>query len=124
MDKQNADSQRDALLRRALVPKGFRPAKIADIEKMLDVIDDEPISEEKVQRMLRKVNGQEPIFPERQTQTREMPTELNESERALCAMYRSRNKPLPPDLAAKIKAMEERAQKRNEQDSDQGPSGG
>jgi DNA-directed RNA polymerase specialized sigma subunit len=122
MDKQNADSQRDALLRRALVPKGFRPTKIADIEKMLDVIADEPISEEKVQRMLRKVNGQEPIFVELRPQRSDIPEELSETEQALCALHRSKKEPLPPKLAAKIKAMEERT--RNISDSEQGPSGG
>lgn len=112
MNNRHPDMRRDALLRRALVPKGYRPTKDADIEKMLDTIGHEPISEEKMQRMLRKINGQEPMFPDRTSPPPLSTAELNESERQLVALHRAQNKPLPPDLAAKVKAMEERASKK------------
>jgi hypothetical protein len=112
MNNQHPDMRRDALLRRALVPKGYRPTKDADIEKMLYTIGDEQISEERQQRMLRKINGKEPIFPDRSSPPLISTAEMSESERQLVALHRAQNKPLPPDLAAKLKAMEERASKK------------
>ncbi len=81
---------------------------------MLRATDDVPMSEEKRQRMLRKINGEEPLFPEHSAPTGTQASELTEHERELAALHRGLNKPLPPDLAAKIKAMEERASKKPE----------
>lgn len=109
MSNKQPDMRRDALLRRALVPKGFRPTKDVDIEKLLDTIGEQPISEEMLQRMLRKVNGQEAIFPDRATPAPTLTTELSPQEHEAYALCRSKNKPLPPDLAAKVKALEAKA---------------
>lgn len=112
MSNQHPDMRRDDLLRRALVPKGYRPTKDADIEKMLDAICDHPIDEAKFQRMLRKINGQEPTFPERPSPVPSLTGQLTPEEQEVFALCRSKNKPLPPDLAAKVKALEEKAAKK------------
>jgi len=118
MNNQHPNMRRDALLRRALVPKGYRPTKDADIEKMLDTIGEEPMSEEKLQRMLRKVNGQEPVFPDRTTPASKLTTELSPEEKEVHALCRSKNEPLPPDLAAKVKALEEKTAKKPNPDGE------
>lgn len=118
MTEQHPEMQCDALLRRALVPKGHRPTKDEDIEKLLDIFGDDPISEDKLQRMLRKINGQEAIFPERSSPPPPESSVLTEHERELVALHRAQNKPLPPELAAKLKAMEDRASKRTKPDED------
>ncbi|MCC6361274.1 MAG: hypothetical protein IT450_21255 [Phycisphaerales bacterium] len=100
------------MLRRALVPKGYRPTKDTDIEKMLDAIGDQPIDEATLQRMLRKINAQEPMFPERFELVPVIAGELTAEEQEVFVLCRSKNKPLPPDLAAKVKALEEKAAKR------------
>jgi hypothetical protein len=97
-----------------MVPKGYRPKEDADIEKLLDAVGTEPMSEEKKQRMLRKIKGLEPVFAPCSPPTPVTATELTEQEQELVALHRGRNKPLPPDLAAKVKAMEERAAKKRE----------
>ena len=112
MNNQSPDSRRDAMLRRALVPKGYRPTKLADIDKMLDAIGEQPIEEAKFQRMLRKINGQEPVFPERTALAPAIPDQLTAEEQDVYALCRSKNKPLPPDLAARVKALEEKAAKK------------
>ncbi len=109
MSNQQPEMRRDMLLRRALVPKGYRPTKVTDIEKMLNTIDSKPMSEDKKQRMLRKIDGLEPIFPERSVPHLLAAAELSEQEQELVALHRAQNKPLPPDLAARVKEMEERA---------------
>lgn len=103
--------RRDALLRRALIPKGYRPTRAANIDQLLDAIEADPIGDEKLQRMLRKINGQEPLFPEVEIAPVGDQAELTEQERELVSLYRNQNKPLPSDLAAKVKAMEERTGK-------------
>ncbi len=118
MNSQSPDSQRDAMLRRALVPKGYRPINNADIEKMLDAIGDQPIEDAKLQRMLRKINGQEPMFAERVAPTSAIPDLLTPKEQEVFALCRSKNKPLPPDLAAKIKTFEDKAAKKPNSDGD------
>lgn len=108
----------DALLRRSLIPKGYRPTSPADIDRLLSTIDPVIIDEPAMQRMLRKINGEEPMFPERPATA--MPeVALTEEERELVALHRSGNTPLPPDLAAKIKALEERASKDVDDDQEE-----
>lgn len=109
----NPNMHRDALLRRAMVPKGYRPLKAQDIEKMLNSIDPVPMSEEKKHRMLRKIGGQQSMFVEAADRGTVSIAELTEVEKEMVVLCRSQGKPLPPDLAAKIKAMEERARNPN-----------
>ena len=114
MTNQHSDMRRDALLYRALVPKGHRPTTLEDIDRMLDAIGDEPISQEKKDRMLRKINGSEPLFHNRSLSSPIATTELTEQELELVALHRSQKRPLPADLAEKLKAMEERASRNPE----------
>ncbi len=100
------------LIRQATVPKGHRPETDADIEKMLDAIGSEPMNDAKKDRMLRKIRGQEPVFPIPAPATHEVGAQLTPEEQEVFALCRSKNKPLPPDLAAKVKALEEEAAKK------------
>ncbi|MBL9149854.1 MAG: hypothetical protein JNM94_14275 [Phycisphaerae bacterium] len=112
MNSKQPNMRRDALLRRALVPKGYRPTKGADVDGLLDAMNATPMDEETKARMLRKINGLQATFPDRSFAPRIASSELSETERELVAMYRAKNKELPPDLAEKVKAMEARAAQR------------
>ena len=121
MTKHNPDSRFDQLMKQALVPKGHRPRKPQEIEKMLDLIDAPDVTDEKLQRLLRKINGDEPMFNESDPQIKSLDnSELTNAERELIALYRSQGKDLPPDVAAKIKAMEERASQPAEDEEQHG----
>lgn len=112
MDSNKPNMSRNDLLRRALTAKGYRPTRAADIERFLDAMEAPPLDVESAQRMLRKISGDEEIFPGR-VPADVVAIELNEEERQLVAMYRAnKRKDLPPELAAKIKAMEQRATQR------------
>lgn len=69
-------------------------------------------------RMLRKVNGLEEMFPDRSSPPPVVSSELSETEKELVAMYRAKNKDLPPDLAEKVKAMEARTAQRPTSDEE------
>ena len=109
MSDKNPDSAFDRLVHRALVPKGLRPRTNEDIEQMLNTIGGEPVSDEKLKRMLRKIDGEEEILPRSPRQSAPVDAELTADERELVALYRAQGKALPPEIVAKLKAMEERA---------------
>lgn len=110
MAKQNPDLRFDRLIKVALVPKGHRPRTPEEIERMLDLIDAPEVNDQKLQRMLRKVNGEEPTFIEPEPIAPQPGTgELTAAERELVALYRSQGKDLPPGIQEKLRAMEERA---------------
>lgn len=111
MTKKQPDMRRDALLRRALIPKGHRPTTDADVDKLLDTVSATPLSQEQFERMLQKINGTIPTFRDRFESPPILTTELSEAERELVALYRAQNKPLPSDLAAKVLAMEQKVVK-------------
>lgn len=120
-EQQNPDFRFDQLLKASLVSKGYRPRTDADIEQMLDVTDVKAVSDEKLKRMLRKVNGEEPMLAQN---TMSMPQggahELTTTERELVALHRAQGKELPPELAAKLRAMEERARRSADEEADAG----
>ena len=120
MSVQNPDSAFDRLVHRALVPKGLRPRTNEDIEQLLNTIGGEPVSDEKLKRMLRKIDGREQIGPQRHAQPAPDDAELTADERELVAMYRAQGKSLPPELAAKLKAMEERAAQPPDDEAERG----
>lgn len=112
MPEQPTDRRLMKLIRNALVPKGHRPQTNAEIEQMLQLVDAEPMSEEKRQRMLRKIEGQQALFEKIQPSSSETDAvALTALEEELVALHRAQGKELPPELAAKLKAMEERARR-------------
>lgn len=112
MDSKKPNMSRNDLLRRALTAKGYRPTRAADIERFLDAMNAPALDSETAQRMLRKIRGEQEIFPCR-VAADVVAIELNEEERQLVAMYRAnKRRELPPELAAKVRAMEERATQR------------
>ena len=60
---KNKDSNQrlSKILNDALIPPGFRPKSNMAIEAMLETIGGEPLSSDKLARMLRKIKGKEPI---------------------------------------------------------------
>ena len=63
MPNQNPERDINKLLQWALVPKGYRPRSDQQIAQMLDTIGGVPVNAEKMDRMLKKVNGEIPFEP-------------------------------------------------------------
>tara|TARA_R110002049_G_scaffold276108_1_gene454252 strand:- start:3069 stop:3443 length:375 start_codon:yes stop_codon:yes gene_type:complete len=109
--RDKSDRLFDALVYRAIVPKGFRPQNNEQIEEMLDALGSEELSSEKLQRMLGKIHGQIPMTWETEDSD---PTEnLTDSAETheLVEMFRARGEELPPELEEKLREMEKRAAK-------------
>ena len=109
------DQELNSLIYKAIVPKGLRPTKPSDIEAMLDAIGGQEPSDGKLQRMLRKVRGEEPIgvFEER---IEEPSQELTREQQELVAFFRARGEEIPPEIQAKLDEMRKRAKRKEEED--------
>jgi len=108
MSAERSDKRLRAIIRDALVPSGYRPTSLKDIEAMLDAIGGEQPSPEKLERMLRKSRGDDTIGPSRQERA-ESERALTPQESELVAFYRSRGEKIPPEIQAKLDAMRRRA---------------
>lgn len=108
MPAKYSDKELNSLIFKAIVPKGLRPTSKQDIESMLDALGGEDISEDRLQRMLRKVRGEEPIgFCD--WESLDSLKDLTARQEELVAFYRARGKQLPPDIQAKLDEIRKRA---------------
>jgi hypothetical protein len=85
---------------------------------MLDTIGGDEFSAEKVERMLRKIRGEEPIGLTSLRTEDERVEALNVEERELVAFYRAKGQEIPPDVRAKLEAMRRRAKEHGGADND------
>lgn len=118
---ENGDRVFDGLVRRAIVPRGFRPQDDVEIELMLESLGPGEMSDEKLQRMLGKIQGQIPMVWD--SEGSEVPSWQSDSAEAreLAEMYRAKGEELPPELEEKLREMESRAAE--PPDEEEGPDG-
>lgn len=107
------------LVFKAIVPKGLRPETPEEIDAMLDALGGEMQSEDDVQRMLRKIRGEEPLGDPTAERGRDChedaAAELSDAELAL---YRNRNEDVPPEVDQMLQDMEDEALRDGEEDED------
>ncbi len=108
---KNKDSNQrlSEILNAALIPPGFRPKSNMAIEGMLETIGGEPLSSDKLARMLRKIEGKEPIGNRVQQEVDISPGVLNETQQELLMLYRSKGRAIPPEIQAMLDDMRKRA---------------
>ena len=111
MTIKNKDSNQrlSEILNAALIPPGFRPKSNMAIEAMLETIGGEPLSSDKLARMLRKIEGKEPIGNRIQQEVDISPGVLNETQQELLMLYRSKGRAIPPEIQAMLDDMRKRA---------------
>lgn len=98
-----------SIIRDALVARGLRPDALEDIEAMLDVLGGDTFPVNKVERMLRRIRGVQPIDLDPVDNEDERVQALNAEERELVAFYRAKGQEIPPEIRAKLDAMRQRA---------------
>jgi hypothetical protein len=105
------------LVAKVYLPPDLCPSDPKEIEAMLDAAGGRPLSEEQVQRMLKKAKGDLPVG-EREGQEPEWSGEaLTEEERELVALHRNEGAELPPEVEEKLRRLRESA-KAEEVDGD------
>lgn len=124
MTYQDEDTMFDKLVRRSLVPKGFRPESDQDIEAMFDALGESELSESKRDRMLRKICGEEPVIWEKEQDSTPVDVESVSDIRETVEMFRSKGEEVPPELEEKLRELEQRAAEEPHEEEDEGGDGG
>lgn len=124
MTNQDEDTMFDKLVRRSLVPKGFRPESDQDIEAMFDALGESEFSESKRDRMLRKIRGEEPMIWEQVHDSTTVDVESASDIREMVEMFRSKGEEVPPELDEKLRELEQRAAEEADENDDEGGDGG
>ena len=123
MTNQDEDKMFDNLVRRSLVPKGFRPESDQDIEAMFDALGGAELSESKRSRMLRKIRGEEPVIWEQEQDSTPVDIESAADVRGMVEMFRSKGEEVPPELEEKLRELEQRAAEEHDEGDESGDGG-
>lgn len=121
MPINDKDKKMYASIYKAIVPKGLRPESQKDIDAMLETVGGEALPQDKFQRMLRKIKGEEPLGFEAQCKSSESFESLTSREKELVVLYREQGKAIPPDIQKKLEDMRKRAKgKQDKEKTDDG----
>jgi len=113
------DQDINELVFKAIVPKGLRPDTPEEIDAMLDALGEISLSEDEVQRMLRKIRGEETLGDPAAERGREGRDDAGvEMSDAELALYRNRNEDIPPEVEGLLQDMENEALEAGEEDED------
>lgn len=111
------------LVRQAIVPPGHRPEKDADINAMLQACANSSITDEKLQRMLKKIKGELPVGKRASVDAAdlaEFEKTLTEEQRELVALHKSQGTEMPSEIRMLLQQFRKQAA---EEGDGQPPSG-
>ena len=113
----------NGLLRRALVPKGFRARNQEEEDAMLQALGHVEIEPEQQKRMLEKIRGLRPYDCEEPPEP--VIDAKMEVDQKLAAMFRNEGEDLPREISDRLKQLETDADQESEDDpEDDGPANG
>ena len=114
--EENDKTIRD-LIARVFLPPDECPADSASIEAMLDKLRGRPLSDEQVERMLKKAKGELPVgVREEEEEAQWSEEELTAEQRELVFLCRNEGTELPPEIEEKIRRLREKADAEEEED--------
>jgi len=116
---KDSNQRLSEILNAALIPPKFRPKSNMAIEAMLETIGGEPLSSDKLVRMLRKIESKEPIGNRIQQEVAISPSVLNETQQELLMLYRSKGRAIPPKIQAMLDDMRKRAAESKDEEKDE-----
>ncbi|QDV26037.1 hypothetical protein [Aureliella helgolandensis] len=108
-DSSNKDRLVLSLVNKVITPRGYRPESDEEIDAMLEGLGTEPLPKDKLERMLAKIRGDLPTVCDPSLQAEFDLSKESSEAHELAAMYRAQGKAIPPELAEKLRRMEERA---------------
>src|SRR4051812_45674933 len=109
MNELNPDKRFDALVHRAMVPKGYRPRTNEQIEQMLGTIGGVPVDQDKLARMLAKLNSQLPPSPGPKGALPYPAGADTDGKRAMRALHKAPGPSISAQMRAKIEEIERKA---------------
>jgi hypothetical protein len=119
MSREEIDKPVRDLVARAFLPPDLCPSDPKSIEAMLDKARGRPLSDEQVERMLRKAKGELPVG-EREEEPDAPWSEdvLTAEQRELVFLCRNEGKELPPEIEEKLRRLREKARTDGEENGD------
>jgi hypothetical protein len=97
---ESEDRKLYELIQQALIPVGHRPKTLDQIDAMLQACAGETMPDEKLQRMLRKVRGEEPVGDRHDPVIAAFEQTLTEQQRELVALHKAEGTEFPPEIKA------------------------
>jgi hypothetical protein len=119
--KRKSDELFNGLIRRAIVPRGFRPVNDEEVESMLEGMQGEEMPTDKYQRMLAKIEGGKPLAWESEDQDESLGEWDSESKEAseFASLFCSEgDEDLSPEMKEKLAEFEKRAAQPPEEDDE------
>ena len=118
MPRDDEDRLFDGLVERAIVPRGFRPETDEEIEAMLNSLGHVEIGENKLHRMIDKIEGSTPMGWDVVEDQDPVVIPDSAEARELAEMYRAKGEEIPPELEELLRDMERRASELPDEDVD------
>jgi hypothetical protein len=118
MTPEDPDKQLRDLIARVFVPSDLCPSDPDEIEAMLDAAGGLPLSDEQIERMLKKAKGELPVGERKEEELAWSEDALTEEERALVALHRNQGDDLPPEIEEKLRRIREQARLEPEEEED------
>lgn len=116
MTNRNDDAFMDGLFRRALVPKGFRPRSEEGIDEVLRALGQVDVSDEERQRVVEKILGLRPHNKSSEANSDCPPEQMASLSEELVEMFRGEGEDVPPEIAERLKQLEDQAAQEPEDD--------
>ena len=121
---ENDDLFLEQLLRRALVPKGFRPRTEEGVGEVLDALGQVEISDLERDRVVDKILGRRPYYKELESESICEHEQVPSKSEELVEMFRGEGEEIPPEVAERLRQLEAEATQEpddEEEDLSDGP---
>jgi hypothetical protein len=111
MTPEEKDKPVRELIAKVYLPPDLCPSDPDAIEAMLDAAGGQLLTDEQVERMLKKARGELPVGERRDEDEQAVWLEegLTEQERELVALHRNDGGELPPEIKEKLRRLREKA---------------
>lgn len=109
MTNRNEDAFMDGLFRRALVPKGFRPRTEEGVDEVLRALGQVEVSDEERQRVVEKILGLRSHKKSSEAKSDCAPEQMDSRTEELVEMFRGESEDVPPEIAERLKQLENEA---------------
>ena len=119
MSHEEIDKPVKDLVAGACLPADLCPSDPKAIEAMLDKARGRPLSDEQVERMLKKAKGELPVGEREGEPDVPWPEDaLTAEQKELVYVCRNEGKELPPEIEAKLRRLREKAQAEGGEEGD------
>ncbi len=118
-DEEQDKHVRD-LIKKVYLPPELSPSDPDKIEAMLDAAGGQHLTDEEVERMLKKARGEIPVGEPREKEEYSVSPEegLTEQERELVALHRNEEGELSPEIKEKLRLLREKAKAESDEGED------